>query len=55
MTRNPAGTVNAGFTKTGLPVGLQIIGRQRDDIRVLQAMCFAEDLLGLATAAPHGV
>jgi Asp-tRNA(Asn)/Glu-tRNA(Gln) amidotransferase A subunit family amidase len=55
MTRNPAGTVNAGFTKLRLPVGLQIIGRQRNDIRVLQAMCFAEDLLGLATTAPHGV
>jgi aspartyl-tRNA(Asn)/glutamyl-tRNA(Gln) amidotransferase subunit A len=55
MTRNPAGTVNAGFTKLGLPVGLQILGRQRDDVAVLQAMCFAEDVLGLAATAPHGV
>ena len=55
MTRNPAGTVNAGFTKLGLPVGLQILGRQRDDVAVLQAMCFAEGVLGLAATAPHGV
>ena len=55
MTRNPAGTVNAGFTKLGLPVGLQILGRQRDDVAGLQAMCFAEDVLGLAATAPHGV
>ena len=52
MTRNPAGTVNAGFTAAGLPVGLQIVGRQRDDLGVLKAMCFAEDVLGVAANAP---
>ena len=55
MTRNPAGTVNAGFTRLGMPVGMQIIGRQRDDVRVLKAMCFAEEILGSASNAPHGV
>ena len=55
MTRSPAGTVNAGFTRGGLPVGLQIIGRQRDDLGVLKAMCFAEDVLGVAANARHGV
>ena len=55
MTRNPAGTVNAGFTLSGMPVGLQIVGRQRDDLRVLKAMCFVEEVLGLASNAPHGV
>ena len=55
MSRNPAGTVNAGFTAAGLPVGLQIIGRQRDDLGVLKAMCFAEDVLGVAANAPYGV
>jgi amidase len=33
---NPAISVPAGFTASGLPVGLQIVGRQRDDWSVLQ-------------------
>jgi amidase len=33
---NPAISVPAGFTNTGLPVGLQIVGRHRDDWSVLQ-------------------
>jgi amidase len=33
---NPAASVPAGFTPGGLPVGLQIVGRHRDDWSVLQ-------------------
>ena len=33
---NPAISVPAGFTEAGLPVGLQIVGRHRDDWSVLQ-------------------
>jgi amidase len=33
---NPAISVPAGFTPSGLPVGLQIVGRHRDDWSVLQ-------------------
>jgi amidase len=33
---NPAISVPAGFTQSGLPVGLQIVGRHRDDWSVLQ-------------------
>jgi amidase len=33
---NPAISVPAGFTSGGLPVGLQIVGRHRDDWSVLQ-------------------
>jgi Asp-tRNA(Asn)/Glu-tRNA(Gln) amidotransferase A subunit family amidase len=37
FTGHPAASVRAGFAKSGLPVGLQIVGpRQRDDL-VLQA------------------
>jgi len=37
MTGQPAATVPAGFTRDGLPVGLQIVGRHLDDRTVLQA------------------
>jgi amidase len=33
---NPAISVPAGFTETGLPVGVQIVGRHRDEWSVLQ-------------------
>jgi amidase len=35
-TTCPAASVPAGFTDEGLPVGIQIVGRVRDDIGVLQ-------------------
>ena len=35
-TSHPAISVPAGFTDEGLPVGLQIVGRYRDDFGVLQ-------------------
>jgi aspartyl-tRNA(Asn)/glutamyl-tRNA(Gln) amidotransferase subunit A len=37
MTGQPAASVPAGFTKDGLPVGLQIVGRHLDDTMVLRA------------------
>jgi Asp-tRNA(Asn)/Glu-tRNA(Gln) amidotransferase A subunit family amidase len=37
MTGQPAATVPCGFTKTGLPIGLQIVGRRYDDVTVLRA------------------
>ena len=33
---NPAASVPCGFTPEGLPVGIQIVGRHRDDWGVLQ-------------------
>ena len=33
---SPAISVPAGFTQAGLPIGLQIVGRHRDDWGVLQ-------------------
>lgn len=37
ITGQPAISVPCGFTRDGLPVGLQIVGRWREDLRVLQA------------------
>jgi amidase len=36
ITSHPAISVPAGFTPQGLPVGIQIVGRYRDDFGVLQ-------------------
>jgi amidase len=36
MMSNPAMSVPGGFTSSGLPVGLQIVGRHRDEWSVLQ-------------------
>ena len=37
ITGNPAVSVPAGFTRDGLPIGLQIVGRRFDDAGVLRA------------------
>jgi aspartyl-tRNA(Asn)/glutamyl-tRNA(Gln) amidotransferase subunit A len=37
LTRQPAATVPCGFTKAGLPVGLQIVGPAYGDALVLRA------------------
>jgi aspartyl-tRNA(Asn)/glutamyl-tRNA(Gln) amidotransferase subunit A len=52
MTRSPAGTVCAGFTDSGLPVGLQVIGPQHADVVVLRAMALLEDALAIDRLAP---
>lgn len=36
LSGNPAASIPAGFTKDGLPIGLQITGRRFDDLGVLQ-------------------
>jgi len=46
LTGQPAASVPAGFTRDGLPVGLQIVGRHQDDLGVLGAAA------ALETAAP---
>ncbi len=37
LTGQPAASVPCGFTKDGLPIGLQIVGRRFDDVTVLRA------------------
>lgn len=47
LTRSPAGTVCAGLTSAGLPVGLQVIGPQHADQVVLRTIAALEEALGL--------
>ena len=54
LTRNPAGTVCCGYTADGMPVGLQVVGRQLDDLGVLQAVHAFEQILGCDRLAPLG-
>jgi amidase len=46
VTGHPAISVPAGFTPEGLPVGLQIVGRARDDFGVLQLAHAFEEATG---------
>ncbi len=52
MTRSPAGTVCAGFTADGLPIGLQVVGPQHADVAVLRLLTLLEDVLALDPVAP---
>jgi len=52
LTRHPAGTVCAGFTADGMPVGLQVIGRHRHDVEVLAVMAALEELASSSAVRP---
>ena len=49
---NPAISVPCGFTKDGLPVGIQIVGRHHDDWGVLQMGHAFEQALELPVRIP---
>ena len=51
-TFRPAASVPAGFTVDGLPVGLQIVGRYRDDVGVLQMARAFEQAGGVGRRRP---
>jgi amidase len=51
-TFRPAISVPAGFTEEGLPVGIQIVGRYRDDLGVLQLAQAFEQATGFGQRRP---
>jgi amidase len=51
-TGNPAATVPAGFTPEGLPVGIQIVGRDKEDFSVLQMAHAFEQATGFGKKHP---
>ena len=52
FTGQPAATVPAGFTASGMPVGLQIVGRRLADLQVLQASAAFEEARPWAAKRP---
>jgi aspartyl-tRNA(Asn)/glutamyl-tRNA(Gln) amidotransferase subunit A len=53
LTRSPAGTVCAGFTGDGMPVGLQVVGPQHADVAVLRMLAVLEETLDVDGACPY--
>ncbi len=54
LTQQPAASINCGFTKDGLPVGLQIVGRMFDDAGVLAASAAFEEACPTYDRVPPG-
>ena len=52
ITGHPAISVPAGFTPGGLPVGIQIVGRYRDDLGVLRLSHAFEQATGVGRRRP---
>jgi amidase len=52
VTGLPAISVPCGFTQEGLPVGVQIVGRPRDDLGVLQLAHAFEQATGFGKRSP---
>lgn len=50
---NPAASVPCGFTRDGLPIGLQIVGRLHEDRQVLQAAAAFERIAPWADRRPE--
>ena len=51
-TGNPAASVPGGFTPEGLPVGVQIVGRHKEDFNVLQIAHAFEQATGFGKKHP---
>jgi len=52
VTAHPAVSVPAGFTADGLPVGLQLVGRYRDELGLLKVAAAFEAATGFGARRP---
>ena len=52
VLEQPAISVPCGFTDDGLPVGIQIVGRHRDDLSVLQLAYAFQEATGIWRERP---
>ena len=52
LTACPAISVPCGFTESGLPVGLQLVGPPRGEVSLLSAAALFEEAAGLAAKVP---
>ena len=52
-TEHPAASVPAGFTADGLPIGMQIVGKYRDELSVLQLAYAFEQATGFGSKRPN--
>jgi Asp-tRNA(Asn)/Glu-tRNA(Gln) amidotransferase A subunit family amidase len=52
MSEQPAASIHCGFTRAGLPIGLQIAGHRHDDLGVMQLARAWELLRGDALRWP---
>jgi aspartyl-tRNA(Asn)/glutamyl-tRNA(Gln) amidotransferase subunit A len=46
MSEQPAASINCGYTASGLPIGLQIVGQRHDDLGVMQVAAAFERVRG---------
>jgi amidase len=53
VTAHPALSLPAGFTREGLPVGLQLVGRQRGELALLRLAAAIEQATGVGRRAPE--
>jgi aspartyl-tRNA(Asn)/glutamyl-tRNA(Gln) amidotransferase subunit A len=53
MSEQPAASINCGYTRSGLPIGLQIAGKRHDDLGVLQMSAAWEAMRPASRAWPE--
>jgi amidase len=52
LTSSPAISVPCGFTASGLPIGLQLVGKPRGEVELLSFAAKLEEILALGTLTP---
>ena len=52
MSGNPAASIPCGFTRDGLPIGMQVVGHKLDEVTVLGASAAFEEARPWAHVRP---